>query len=453
VFLIRLNSFLRRHIVIICDAIRDVAMVDVWLPYGKTDVCVRVPARNLLGSIQPKEQPGVADAKAEVEIALKEPIGSKRLSEIAKAEHKVAIVVDDATRQAPSDIMLLPVLAELNAAGVRDENVTVIFGCGTHRAVTSEEANRLLSEEVLKRVKTVSHDCKAQDLVYVGTTKTHGNKVYLNRAFAEADVKVLVGDVGFHYYAGYGGGRKSVLPAVSGEETIKHNHALLLNANARTGVLTGNPVHEDMTEAARLAKVDFIVNVVANSKGEIVKAFAGDLEQAFLEAVKAVDAMYRVTVDRRADIVVVSPGGYPADINLFQAYKALDNALEIVKRGGVVILVAECPEGHGNQVFYDWMVRFGDLKAVEREIKRNFVLGGHKAYYLLKALQNHLIILVSSLPDYYAVNVFKLKTASAVNDAFNEALKRAGSQAKVWVMPYGNFVLPEFKSAEGIVET
>ena len=425
-------------------------MVDVWLPYGKTDVCVRVPARNLLGSIQPKKKPIAADAKAEVERALKEPIGTKKLSEIAKPEHKVAIVVDDATRQAPSDMMLLPVLAELNAAGVQDENITVIFGCGTHRAVTTEEANRLLGEEVLKRVKTVSHDCKARDLVYVGTTKTRGNKVYLNRAFAEADVKVLVGDVDFHYYAGYGGGRKSVLPAVAGEETIKHNHALLLHANARTGVLAGNPLHEDMTEAARLAKVDFIVNVVANSKGKIVKAFAGDLEQAFLEAVKAVDAMYRVTVNRRADIVVASAGGYPGDIDLFQAYKALDNALEVVKRGGVVILVAECPEGHGNQVFYDWMVRFSELKAVEREVKRNFVLGGHKAYYLLKALQNHQIILVSSLPDYYAVNVFKLKTASAVNDAFNEALKNAGSQARVWVMPYGNVTLPEIKSAEDV---
>jgi nickel-dependent lactate racemase len=423
-------------------------MVDVWLPYGKTDVCVRVPARNLLGSIKPKERAGVPDAKAEVERALKEPIGAKRLSEIAKPEHKVAIVVDDATRHAPSDVMVLPVLAELNAAGVREENITVIFGCGTHRAVTAEEANRLLGEEVLKRVKTVSHDCKAQDLVYVGTTKTHGNKVYLNRTFAEADVKVLLGDVGFHYYAGYGGGRKSVLPAVAGEETIKHNHALLLHANARTGVLAGNPVHEDMTEAAKLAKVDFIVNVVTNSKGEVVKAFAGDLEQAFLEAVRVVNEMYRVTVDRRADIVVVSPGGDPADMNLFQSYKALDNALEVAKRNGVVILVAECPEGHGNQVFYDWMVRFGELKAVEREIKRNFVLGGHKAYYLLKALQNHQIILVSSLPDYYAVNVFKLKTARAVNDAFGEALKSAGSQARVWVMPYGNFTLPEVKSAE-----
>jgi nickel-dependent lactate racemase len=423
-------------------------MVDVWLPYGKTDICVRVPARNLLGSIEPKEQAGAPDAKAEVERALKEPVGSKRLSEIAKPEHKVAIVVDDATRHTPSDAMILPVLAELNAAGMKDENITVVFGCGTHRAVKAEEAAGLLGEEVLKRVKTVSHDCKAQDLVYVGTTRAHGNKVYLNRTFAKADVKVLVGDVGFHYYAGYGGGRKSVLPAVSGEETIKHNHAMLLHANARTGVLAGNPVHEDMTEAARLAKVNFIVNVVTNSKGEIVKAFAGDLEQAFLEAVKTVDEMYRVTVDRRADIVVASPGGYPADMNLFQAYKAVDNALEAVKRGGVIILVAECPEGHGNQVFYDWMMRFGELKAVEREIKRNFVLGGHKAYYLLKALQNHQIILVSSLPDYYAANVFKLKTVRAVNDALGEALKIVGSNGRVWVMPYGNFTLPEVKSAE-----
>src|SRR3989337_2691652 len=347
-------------------------MVDVWLPYGKTDVCVRVPARNLLGSIEPKEQPGCADAKAEVERALRKPIpiGSKRLREIADPESKVAIVVDDATRRTPTEAMLLPVLAELNMAGVKYKNITVIFGCGTHRPVTPEEEIKILGEEALKRITSVSHDCRAPDLVDIGTTQ-HGNKVYVNRVFSEANVRVLLGDAGFHYYAGYGGGRKSVLPAVAGEETIKHNHAMLLNANARTGNLTGNPVHEDMTEAARLAKVDFIVNTISNAKGEIVKAFAGNVEQAFNEAVKAVDEMYRVAVDRRAEIVVVSPGGYPADMNLFQAYKALDNALGIVKRGGVVILVAECAEGHGNQVFYDWMTRLGGLKPVEREIKRN----------------------------------------------------------------------------------
>ncbi|MCX8153364.1 MAG: nickel-dependent lactate racemase [Candidatus Bathyarchaeota archaeon] len=424
-------------------------MVDVWIPYGKSEVCVRIPARNFLGSIEPKEQAGAPDAKAEIERALREPIGSKRLSEIAKPEHKVAIVVDDFTRSTPTHAMILPVLAELNAAGVKDENVTVIFGCGTHRAVKPEEAASLLGEEALKRVKAISHDCKAPDLVYVGKTKTHDNKVYLNRVFAEADVKVLLGDVGFHYYAGYGGGRKSVLPAVAGAETIQHNHAMLLHASARTGILEGNPVHVDMTEAARLAKVDFILNVVTNSKDEIVKAFAGDLELAFNEAVKLVDAMYRVPVDQRADIVVVSAGGYPADIDLYQAYKALDNALEVAKRNGVIILVAECAEGYGNAVFYEWMVRLGDLKKVEREIKHNFVMGGHKAYYLLRALQRHQIILVSSLPDYYATNVFKVKTARAVNDALSEAFRIVGSTAKVWVMPYGAFTLPEVKAING----
>jgi nickel-dependent lactate racemase len=423
-------------------------MVDVWLPYGKSEICVRIPTRNFLGSIEPAEKPSVSDARAEIERALREPIGSKPLSDIVKPEHKVAIVVDDATRPAPSDLMVPALLDELNVAGVKEENVAVIFGCGTHRAVTREEAVRLLGEDVLNRVKAISHGCRAEDLVYLGKTGKHGTKVYLNRVFAEADIKILTGDVCFHYYAGYGGGRKSVLPGVAGEATIKHNHAMLLHSEAKTGVLEGNPVHEDMVEAAKLAKVNFIVNVVLNSEGEIVKAFAGDLEQAFYEGVKLVDEMYRVQVDRKADIVVVSPGLHPAGVNLFQAYKGVDNALGVVKRGGVIILVAECPEGHGNQVFYDWMVKFKDLKAVEREIKRRFVLGGHKAYYLMKALRKVQVILVSSMPDYYATNVFRLRTARAVNDALNEAFSIAGKKAKVWAMPYGNFMLPEVRTGE-----
>ncbi len=419
-------------------------MVDVWLPYGKTNVCVRVPARNLIGTIEPKEKQACPDPYAEIERALSEPrpVGTRRLREIASPENRVAIVVDDMTRRTPTAIMLKPVLDELSIAGVRDENITVIFGCGTHRPVKLEESVKILGEDAQKRVKCISHDCKAPDLVDVGTTK-HGNRIFLNKTFSEADVRVLLGDVGFHYYAGYGGGRKSVLPAIAGEESIKHNHALMLHANARTGILVENPVHEDMVEAAKLAKVDFVLNVVTNSKCEVVKAFAGDMNEAFQEAVKVVDEMFRVTVDRRADIVVTSCGGAPADINLFQAYKAVDGALEVVKRGGVIILVAECPEGHGTQVFYEWMIRLGDLKNVEREIKRNFVLGGHKAYYLLKALQNHQIILVSSMPDYYATNVFKLKTARAVNDALNEAFNIAGKAARVWAIPYGNFTLPQ----------
>jgi nickel-dependent lactate racemase len=343
--------------------------------------------------------------------------------------------------------MIPPILDELNAAGTKDENITIIFACGIHRPVTQDEALKLLGEAIINRVRTMNHDSKAKDLVDIGTTRKFGTKVLLNRTFMEADLRILTGDICLHYFAGYGGGRKSIVPGISGEETIKHNHALLLDPHSKTGVLDENPVHEDMVEAAKMVRVDFALNVVINTKHEVVKAFAGDLDRVFYEGVRLVDEMYRVQVDRRADIVVVSPGGNPADLNLFQAYKAVDNALEIVKRGGIIVLVAELPDGHGNQDFYDWMVKYGDLKIIEREIKRNFLIGGSKAYYYLKALQKAQIILVSSMPDYFATSVFRLKTARAVNDALNQAFNIAGNNARVWTMPYGNYTLPEIRVA------
>jgi nickel-dependent lactate racemase len=421
-------------------------MVDVWLPMGKTEVCARIPARNFLGTISPKEKPGAKDPLEEIKRALENPIGSKRLTEIVKPNNNVVIVVDDVTRSTPSRLMVTPILKELNTIGVKDENITIIFACGTHRAVKPEEAISILGEDIIKKVRVVSHDCNSPDHVYVGSTKTHGTKVYIDKIVADADIKILTGDVNLHYYAGYGGGRKSILPGVSSAETIQQNHAMLLHPKAKTGNLEGNPVHEDMVEAARLAKVDFIINVVTNGRGEIVQAFAGDLEQAFYEGVKLVDEMYKVPIERKADIAVISSGGFPADINLFQAYKAVDSAQEIVKRGGVIILIAECSEGHGNQVFYEWMVKFKTVEELEKQIKKQFILGGHKAYYLRKALQKLTIILVSVMPDYYAANVFSLKTAKTVNEALDMAFNIAGKDSKVWAIPQGNITLPILKT-------
>ncbi|MEM0058034.1 MAG: nickel-dependent lactate racemase [Candidatus Bathyarchaeia archaeon] len=416
-------------------------MVEVWLPYGKTEVCLRVPTRNFLGSVEPKEKPSLSDVKGEVERALKEPIGSQRLCEAAKAGDKAVIVLDGDTSMTVGRALVPPILDELNGAGVRDEDITLILGWGVNGGFAGD-ASAFLGENLARRVKVVSHDLKASDFVYVGATKG-GTKVYLNRIFAEADLKILAGVINPHPFMGYVGGRSGVLPGVASEETVKANHAMLLHSNAGAGVLEGNPVHEDAVEAARIAKVDFTLNVVVNVKGEVVKAFAGDLEKAFYEGVRLFNEMYRVAVDRRADVVVVSAGGYPADINLARAWVSVDNVSEIAKRGGVVVLVAECTEGYGNQAFYKWMVKFKDLKAVEREIKRNFVWGGHSAYQLMRALQKNQIILVSILPDYYAVNVFRLKTARTVNEALNQAFRTVGENAKVWAVPYGNYTLPE----------
>jgi nickel-dependent lactate racemase len=359
----------------------------------------------------------------------------------------VAIVVDDAARPTASYLTVPSILNELNSAGVTDEYVTVIFACGTHREVEAMEMKRLVGDEVLNRVKIINHDCKSTDQVYIGTT-SFGTKVCVNKVFAEADVRVLTGDVGLHYYAGYGGGRKSVLPGVSNAQSIQQNHAMLLHPKAEMGVLEGNPLHEDMVEAAKLANVDFTLNVVLNSKEELVKAFAGDLNQVFDEAVKIVDEMYKVPINRKADIIVTSPGGHPFDINLYQAYKGIHSALNAVEKGGVIILVAECPEGHGHEIFYEWMTKFKNIRKIEKELQKRFVLGGHKAYYLKKALQKVHIILVSVMPDYYAVNVFNLKTAKAVNDALRDAFNLVDKNAKVLAMPYGSITLPIIETTE-----
>jgi nickel-dependent lactate racemase len=422
-------------------------MVDAWIPYGKTEVCARIPTRNFLGEIIPKQKVGVEDSRAEIERALNEPIGTKKLREIAKPGNKVAIVVNDATRPTPSHLMVVPLLDELNKAGVNDSEVTVIFGCGIHRPVTPQEQEKLIGKEALERVKTISHDANADDQVFVGET-SNGTKVYLNKVFAEADIKILTGEINLHYYAGYGGGRKGLLPAVSSAETIQQNHSLLVSAKATTGVLEGNPVHEDMLEAARLTKVDFILNIVTNNKNELVQAFAGDVEQAFLEGTKLVDEMYKVTIDQRANIVVVSAGGHPHDINLYQATKALQNALDAVKRNGIIILAAECPEGHGNEAFVEWMEKYPSLNRLEREIKRNFVLGGHKAYFINKALQKVTIILVSVIPDTYAVNIFKMRSSSAMNDAMRDAFEIVGKNAKVYVMANGKETMAQYQSPD-----
>jgi len=422
-------------------------MTDVWLPCGKTTVCVRVQTRNSLGLIDPVQKIGVAEPRIEIERAIKEPIGTRRLSESVKPESKIVIIVDNVVDKSYVELMILSVLDELNVVGVKDECVTVIVGCDLCGVVGSDDFMRFFGEAVLKRVRVVGHDVMAGDLVYVGATKSFGTRVFLNRVFVEADVRILLGFVNVHSYAGYSGGRQGVF-GVCGVETVRSNGVMMLNGGAVAGVLDGNPVHKDMTEVARLAGVNFIVNLVVNSQGEIVRAFAGDLEAAFLEAVKLVDEMCRVVVDRRADIVVVSAGGYLVDGDLYQACSALDNVLDVVKRGGVIVLVADCVRGYGNQVFYDWMVRLGDLKSFEKELKRNFVMGGHRAYFLLKVLQNHQVILVSSLPDYYVSDVFRLKSARAVNDALAEAYKIAGSNSRVWVVSAGCYTLSTYKSPE-----
>ena len=416
--------------------------MEVTLKYGHGTQTATIPDENYIGELNvSSDLPGAADPYAEVQRSLREPIGTPPLQEMARGKRTVAIVVNDHTRKTPTRMILPAVLDELNAAGVPDGAVTVIFGCGTHRPVSEDEARHLLGEVAYPRVRTESHDCKAEDLVNLGDNG-RGNEVWVNRTFATADFRILISDVEYHYYAGYSGGRKSVLPAVAGGSTIQHNHAQLLHPRATTGNLEGNPIHLDMVATARLARADFIVNTVNNTKREVVRSFAGDMEAAHHEGVKMVDSMYKVEIPAPADIVVVSSGGSPKDIDIYQGTKSVDNALRAVRKGGALVALLEAPEGLGHKVFDEWIRKYGTVEELEDQVRHAFRLGGHKAYYIRKYNAHAKVFLVTSLPREMVEDVLGLVKPRDFQDAMDRALAHVGHDAKVLVIPVGDKILP-----------
>lgn len=408
---------------------------------------MKIPDENFQGIIEPNDEVSAADPLLEISQALENPANSKRLASSLSLGERVAVVIDDVTRPSPTNILIGPLVTRLTDLGARAEDITLIIATGMHRPATSEEITRLIGAELAGKIRTVNHDCRAEDLTYLGDT-AYGTKVYVNKEFATADIKILTGDVELHYFAGYGGGRKSVLPGISGAQTTMHNHSLMLHPKARPGVLEGNPVSEDMTQAAEMAKVDFILNVVLNRKREIVKAFSGNLHGAFMNGVQLVDKISKVPCEAKADIAVVSAGGKPRDVSLYQALKAVHHTMGIVKDGGAIVLIAECPEGHGNDTFREWMIKFSDLRRMEREIKRRFAIGGHKAYLMTKALERVKIYLVSAIPDYYVSNVFRLRPSRTANAALQAALRAVGKDSKVVAVTHGATTLPMLRSRE-----
>ena len=367
--------------------------------------------------------------------ALENPIKSQRLSEIVNPDSRIAIIVSDVTRPTPTAKLLPPLLEELYLGGAKDENITIVFALGLHRNQTEEESRKLVGEEIYEKIRCIQHDTRR--CRHIGTT-SRGTPIEIFEEILGADVIIGTGSIEFHYYAGYSGGAKSVLPGVSSKEAVITNHKMMIDEKAVSGRVDG-PVRQDMEEAAKIVGLDFILNVVLDSKKEIVAAVAGDFIEAHRKGVEVVDSMYKVPVEP-ADAVIVSCGGFPKDINLFQANKALDNATQAVKEGGSIILVAECAEGIGNQVYECWNreCRSPD-DAIER-FKKCFEFGGHKTAIIAKTSKKFKLYLVSKLSDEQTRNAFFTPMAS-VKDALSAVLSE-NPDAKIHLMPHGGQTLP-----------
>ena len=286
-------------------------------------------------------------------------------------------------------------------------------------------------------------DSDSEKLVHVGTT-SRGTPVDIDERVMKANKRICLGNVEYHYFAGFSGGYKAIMPGVSTPSAITLNHRLMVSEKAKAGNIIDNPVRQDIDEAGKMVGVDFIVNVILNTKKEIIDCFAGDATLAHREACKKLEAIYASNISEKADIVVVSNGGAPKDLNLYQTQKALDNAGHAINDNGVIILIGSCIEGFGNKTFEEWMLNYNNPDDMINKLHEHFMLGAHKATAIAMLKKKCDIYFVSDMDEETVKKTF-LKPYKDLNKAYEDALKKIGNNAKVIAMPYGGSTLPILK--------
>lgn len=398
----------------------------------------------ILSEIKMPEMQPIGDLRAAILDAIYHPINSKPINELVKPGSKVAFICNDPTRVANSHDFMPVLVNELNALGVADSDMKIVFALGTHRKMTAQEMTEAVGENVAGRLAMYNSDCNVQsDFEYFGET-SFGTPVWLNKLICDVDLVIMTGSIVHHFFSGFGGGRKAILPGVAAMETIRKNHSLMMDSNAQLGKLAGNPVYEDQVEGVSLFAAKhqlFLFNAVLDAKKQFLKIFAGDWMQAHLEACDFVNKVYGVEVKEPADVVIASCGGYPKDINVYQLQKTMDNAWCAVKDGGVVIIIGECEEGSGSAALEKALQEHPSPDAVKAQLEKNFVIGAHKAFAITRLMKKAKFILVSALDKQIAKDLL-FETADTVEAALQIAEKYVGSEYKITLMPQGSLTVP-----------
>ncbi|RLC80091.1 MAG: nickel-dependent lactate racemase [Chloroflexi bacterium] len=397
---------------------------------------------NLLAMAEPKDVPPLEDVASEVVKVVENPIGSPPLSEMVKdlGDGKVVILSEDQTRPTRTELIILPLLNYLNELGVSDEQVEVIIARGTHREPTEEELRAKLGDEILKRVRVSVHNPDdPEGLVLVGTTK-RGNPCWINKTFAEAKLKLGVGTVNPHYFAGYSGGPKIILPGVCGRETIKHNHVLIRYEGTVQGKREGNILWEEMLEAARITELNMKIDALLNSRKQIHKLYAGDVSEAHKAAVQGLLDVYGVPVPHQADVTITC--GYPLEINLIQSGKAILLADLVTKPGGTILLLSACNDGAG-PLMYETLSQRPEPDQVVDWIAQGkaSTTGGPMASRLRKLLKSKKLLLVTLGLTPQQLADMEMGWAPNIQEALS-SLDKIYPSADVLVLPVGGASFP-----------
>ncbi len=403
------------------------------IPYAKKSIQIDIPDKNILNVFECCPAIHTVNEEEIIKGALARPINSENLARAAEGKTSAAILTSDITRPCPSYEFLPHIVDELEGAGVKE--IKIIFGLGIHRLHTDREKENLVGDYVAGKAKLIDSDIKS--CLRLGVT-SRGTPVEVFREAIDADMLIATGNLEYHYFAGYSGGAKALMPGVCSKATISANHSMMLDKSAAAGNYDSNPVALDIKESTAMVPIDFLFNVILDDNKNITAAVAGNVLKAHREGIKIYDERYFITAQRKADIVITSPGGSPKDINLYQAQKALDNVKEIVKPGGSVLLIASCMEGCGEDTFEKWMEEANDYPKLREKIKKEFMLGAHKAVVISRMINDFKVYLYSefSKQKTEAMGLGKLENLQKFINIFLQK----DCDIKVTVVTSGRFV-------------
>lgn len=420
-------------------------MAEISLAYGHHSVILNLPSRHLTSILRPRESrqtiTGAALVEQELNTAIDGPSG------LPLKKTKTLFLLPDKTRNCGAPVLLPILLEKLNYIGVHDSDITLLIANGSHAPNTDAEIREMFGPRITQRVGIIQHDCHDGDeLGYLGVTSSDV-PVFLNRRLIESEQVLVAGTAVHHYFAGFGGGAKMLNPGCAGYETITKNHALTISLEDRglhpgcqAGVLEGNPVQNDIRESIQTLLPVFLVETVMNGLGEIDRVFAGSLFPTHQAACNYVNDLYKISVEEPADLVIASCGGFPKDINLIQAHKTIHNAFQVVKPGGVLLVLAECSQGVGSDTFMQWF-DCGDYDLMLRTLTERYTLNGTTALSLQSKTRAVKIILVSDLDGTIATRC-GIEKATTLEAGFASAQRLLPGNYSCLVIPNGSVTLP-----------
>lgn len=409
-------------------------------PYDESILTAHLPADNISLILSKRDVKSLKNVEEAITSSLRSPTGCPALSECVTEHNKVVIIVTDNTRACPDDILLPPILTELERKLPR-ENITIMIALGLHQPLNKPELVKKLGRDIVENYNVVNHD--VNQTANIGTT-SRGTPVDIDTKVMEADFRISTGCIEPHFFAGFSGGRKSVAPGVFSVRAAYKNHGykMIEHPCAKAGILKGNPIHEDMVEQARIAKLNFIVNVILNKKHQITHIVAGNPFKAHEEGCKLEKKIAGVKVAHKVDITITTNGGAPLDRDLYQTCKGIDNASSITRDGGIIIIASSCRAGIGLKSFKELHSSVRSPKEVLQKIKREEPIGVQWQNQILARTQlKNDIYLVSNLADNLVKDMM-IAPISTIEEGLEKAFRVLGNEAEIALIPEGPSVLP-----------